>query len=269
MSNPAVQTLAYDKIGNWEVTLEDNVGESIHLHLNEIRLDMSIDGFKELSANIPDIVDQIVGVDGFHTIDYDPAFLYTIMPTLLELEKVEICKVRLSDIKIKCGKSIHGIKYKPLSQSKDYLALKGQKYQSKVVSEYNHIGQSDDDRLNVIFNSIKENGYPFQGKRIVFFNRSNAIRDGQHRAACLFYEKGDIEIEAIRLHFANEKYDYEYNNKYAYRSFFTASWQIRKIKQIYMKFRKFKKKQTIKQIKRKNRKNCMIYQKVLESAKGI
>ena len=53
MSNPAVFKLAETVIGDQKIVIEDNIGESIHLHIGLVRIDMTVKEFVEdiLSVN--------------------------------------------------------------------------------------------------------------------------------------------------------------------------------------------------------------------------
>ena len=52
MSNPAVFELAVADIAGQRVCLEDNIGESIHLHIGLVRLDMTVKEFQRTALTL-------------------------------------------------------------------------------------------------------------------------------------------------------------------------------------------------------------------------
>ena len=208
MSNPAVIVLSSGRVGRHNIAIEDNVGEAIHLHFDDIRIDFSYDEFKKIVRGVKRIIEEIVSVDGFRCDDYDPVFLGAIAPWLIDLEKVEEDEVSLSDITVNKPRFYKHVNPKKLELSKDFKALRGDFSEVDQYNSFDHIGQSGRERLNVIVDSIKAHGYPYHGKKLVFFNNSNVIRDGQHRAAVMMFLYGDKKIPVVRLFFKNDKYSY-------------------------------------------------------------
>ena len=95
---------------------------------------------------------------------------------------------------------------KPLPYSRVIKALNGDTRENDLRKERNYYGQSNQERTNEMLKSIKENGYPYNGKMLVFLKGNNIIHDGQHRAACMYYLYGDREIPILRLEFSNSRY---------------------------------------------------------------
>ena len=94
----------------------------------------------------------------------------------------------------------------PLPESMGVKALNGLSDENNSFSrKSHHIGQDDNERMDGILKSIKENGYPYQDNYIVMYGDDNIIRDGQHRASCLYYLYGDVEVPVMRLHFKGYK----------------------------------------------------------------
>ena len=55
MSNPAVLSLAsLEAVGDvgYRFEIEDNIGEAVHIHYKEIRLDLTVQEFYEISVGI-------------------------------------------------------------------------------------------------------------------------------------------------------------------------------------------------------------------------
>ena len=54
MSNPAVTKLKRKKIGRYEVWLDDNIGERMHLHINRFRVDLDYPEMEKLCKEDPE-----------------------------------------------------------------------------------------------------------------------------------------------------------------------------------------------------------------------
>lgn len=217
MSNPAVIVLSSGKIGRYNVAIEDNVGEAIHLHIDDIRIDFSYKEFKKLVTGAKRVIAEITSVEGFNCDDYDPVFLSSISKYLISLDKVERTKIMLEDIMVNQPKFFRHINPQPLQSSKNFKALHGDYKQINEYNSFDHIGQTGLERLEDIKESIDKNGYPHKGMLLVFFNDSNMIRDGQHRACVLLEKYGNIEIPIIRLYFKNDLLGFKNQQKRHYR----------------------------------------------------
>jgi len=207
LSNPGVIVLANKKINDSiNIQIEDNIGESIHIHYNNFRLDLSVKEFLKLSKNMVESLNNLIEIEGFDVNNFDPTFLDMISKLLLDLTKVEYTTINLDQLKVQTLGCFNIPVIRDISQSRIIKALKGKSNEQFKYQQENLRGQTNIERMNQIFTSISEHGYPYDDKHIVLFNNQNFIRDGQHRAAALFYLKGAIEIPVIRLHFKDNKY---------------------------------------------------------------
>lgn len=207
MSNPAVIQLASTYIGNTEIRIEDNWAEAIHIHIGMLRIDLSVSEFLEIAEKMIYAANEIIHAENFDFNDFDPIFLSYYSNIFPDLESVSIDKIKLKDIVILKNYKLPF--YRHLKQSRDYKALNGDtKELNDYKSQVNLLGQSNIERLNAIFDSVKENGYPYKNEYIILRNHQNVLLDGQHRASCLMYLYGpEYEIPVMRFHFKNEKYN--------------------------------------------------------------
>ena len=60
MSNPAVINLAETETDIGFFRIEDNIGESIHLHLGDFRYDLTIKEFLSLSDDLKNVIDGFI-----------------------------------------------------------------------------------------------------------------------------------------------------------------------------------------------------------------
>ena len=212
MSNPAVIKLQSTKIGNRKVWLDDNFGESIHVHIDDIRIDLTVREFEQMYEDLCATLNRMVEVENFDAKRMDPAFISAMLwKRLPDLVGASIDNVRLGQMYGPAGSKVYR-----LPDSVGVQALKGLSDKNLKISRLTyHIGQTDDERLQELLESIKRNGYPYNDNYIVMYGEDNVIRDGQHRASCLYYLYGDIEVPVLRLYFKNykpQKIDKFYNN---------------------------------------------------------
>lgn len=206
MSNPGVITLEkYDKVGQ-RLWLDDNIGEAVHIHLNDLRVDMSVAEFSAFVEKLYDIINELVQVEGFDARKYNPVYLSVMLGKYLpKLRQVSKDEVMLSDL----------ILYKPvigpflrrvrLPDSKCVKALNGDSRENDGPCSSHHIGQTSAQRLDSVMESIREHGYPHNDQYIILYNDNMLIRDGQHRAACLYKLYGDHKVPVLRLYFDDMK----------------------------------------------------------------
>lgn len=212
MINPGVITLAsLQNIENskfpYRFDIEDNIGEAIHFHFKDIRIDLTVKEFCELAEKMYKVVDNIVSVNGFSSKDFDPVSLVGISNGLPKLKEIKYRKVLLEDIKV----DTYDEKGRPiiasLAESRVVKALSGiEEENNHHTVQFNYFSQNDVEKISnkdrVLFNleKIKKNGYPYNNE-LIMVDSNNQIWDGQHRAACLYYLYGNIEVEVRELVF--------------------------------------------------------------------
>jgi len=197
MSNAAVIKLQRKTIAGNSVWMDDNFGESVHLHINDFRADLSCREFEQMARDSAEVIDEIVGVEGFHAADYDPVFMEQMLwKHLLALRCVKKDTVKLSELWINEPRLVR------IKDSRMYRNMKsaGKKVRSKGSD---HFGQSGRERVELIRKSMQENGYDESKGCFVVYGNDNIIRDGQHRACALYLQQGDMEVPVIRLYFSD------------------------------------------------------------------
>ncbi len=213
MSNPGVILL--DGIKNRapfkRFEIEDNIGECVHIHVNNFRFDLTIKEFLEFSKTIKHSLNGLDILKGYNINDFDPYFLKECSPFLKDLVDIKIEKIKLSELRFIVHSNYQGklnlFRIKPVSEIPAYYFLKGEKKYFLDYNQYNYFNQNNEKRLIETLNSIKRNGYPYKNQYIILFNDKNYVRDGQHRAAILanLYGKNK-EINVMRFYFSGKKY---------------------------------------------------------------
>ena len=242
MSNPGVITLenASSKKGKFKrFVIEDNIGESIHLHIDNMRIDFTINEFLEFSKMIRNSLKELDILKGYDVEKFDEHFLKScadFLPNLIEIRKEQIKLKDLRAISFFKFKDIKLTKIVNLDETPAYKFLKGDKKEWLDYPQFNYFGVSNEKRLLKLKESIEKNGYPYDDRYIVLFNGQNLIRDGQHRAVILAYLYGlDYEIEVLRFYFRGDKH--YLRNIYLKNSKSLVKWFLkklyRKLKEIY------------------------------------
>ena len=175
MSNPAVIKLASGKVGRSQVWMDDNFGESIHLHIDDMRVDMTVSEIADLHEDLCAIMNDQVDIENLDYRTIDPVLLSGLLAPY------------------------HNKVYR-LEDSVGVRVLRGE-IKAEEHRKSGHISQSEQERMSGLLESIKEHGYPHNRNYIVLYGDDNIIRDGQHRASCLFYLNGDMEVPVLRLFF--------------------------------------------------------------------
>jgi hypothetical protein len=207
MSNPAVIILVDVRTksgGSFRV--EDNIGEAIHIHYDNMRIDFSVADFLRFCEAVEESVNEIVAVDSFSANLFDPLFLHQISSKVTHLEKITFDKMNLDDLVISRQGLLGVPQWDKLSGSRVYKALQGDPKENDNYSQENFWNMSNGQRVSGVQEMIKEKGYPFNNEMIVLFNDQNYILDGQHRAAILWGLKGNISVPVMRLYFKGNRF---------------------------------------------------------------
>ena len=207
MSNPAVISLVSSQVNGKALKIEDNIGEAIHIHYDNVRIDLTIDEFFNFAKMIKESLQSLLEIDNFNLNNYDPIFLGELNEKLYDLQKVCYEKINLSQLQI-IRKNILGLpKISNINDSRVLRAISGETKENDAYIQKNYYGYTNKDRVKYIYEQIKESGYPMKEEYIVLINNQNLIRDGQHRGSALFHIFGNVEIPIIRLFFKDNKYN--------------------------------------------------------------
>ena len=210
MINPGVISLAsLNHTENvkfpYRFEIEDNIGEAIHIHYKDIRLDLTVKEFEKLADDIKFIIDDIVSVKGFSVSDFDPVVLVGIAGTLPWLKNIVVETIHLEDILVDTFDTEGNPILASLPHSRVFKALNGLVAENnRHTVQLNHFCKGTvrvmTNQERVLFNlqQIKEKGYPV-GNNLIGIDDRNCIWDGQHRASALYYLYGNIEIPVRRL----------------------------------------------------------------------
>lgn len=215
MSNPGVVTLASYSSScpqPFNIRIEDNIGESIHIHINDLRISLSINEFLELtspnqSSILPKHINELIREYGI-----DPTFLLELSPFLSQLINTSVTNVCLKDLRVLTRVSIFGKLFvlpRSIPNSQPYSALKSQDLSSyELYPQTNYPFQTNSYRLSSLYQSIKQTD-PLNISPLITINGQTFIRDGQHRAAILAFIHGvSCSVPVLNLQFITAKPSY-------------------------------------------------------------
>lgn len=188
MSNPGVILLCEAQIGNQMLRVEDNIGEAIHLHINNIRIDFTVRDFILLVDGLKSIAEKMINVTGFSFDKYDAIWLKEIGNILIKLKKIEykeVCVDELRSYKILDNGQWEQIRIK---DTRIVQGLNGDYNEIDSWNQTNYYGDSNRSRVRSLYDSIKKNGYnpTVFGTYIVVMDNGRIIIDGCHRASCIY-----------------------------------------------------------------------------------
>ena len=219
MINPAVISLAsLQKFKNldfpYRFEIEDNIGEAVHIHFKDIRLDFTVQEFERLAEDCEEILEELVNSPDFKVHDFDPMLLTTISKDLLRIERIEKREVFLEDILVDTFDDDGNKIFAPIFQSRVFKAMCGADKENEEHFQTNYTSPlatgeiSNNDRINYNLEQIKKFGYP-HGNELIGIDHHNRIWDGQHRACSLYYLYGNIKVPVRTIYFRDnfEVYD--------------------------------------------------------------
>lgn len=214
MINPGVVTLAslngFEYVNfPYRFCVEDNIGESIHIHFKDIRLDLSVEDFTALADKAEGIIDKLVDAPGFEARRLDRTILLGLSAQLPYLTRVRIEKIRLEDILVDTFDEHGRPMTASLKHSRVLKALYGDTKENdehRVQFNYFRRGSceriTNRERIRYNLEQIREHGYPY-GDELIGLWANHVIFDGQHRAACLYYLYGNIDVPVQIFEFSN------------------------------------------------------------------
>ena len=211
MSNPAVLSLAnlQESVQGfpYRFEIEDNVGEAIHIHYKDIRLDLTIEEFLALADAAEDLIGQLITTQGFEIDLFDPVMLAGVIGELVSAEKILDDEILLEDILVDTINEDGEHIYDSLKHSRVLRAISGDRKQNDVHHQVNYykphsrVRYSNQERIQFNMEQIRQKGYPFNKERILLLENTNIVWDGQHRASVLYHLYGNIRVPIRRIFF--------------------------------------------------------------------
>ena len=212
MSNPGVINLfsIFKKTGIINrFQVEDNIGESIHIHINNFRIDLTIDEFYKLVNSLKaSTSDLSTPLDLINNYEIDPLFFRLLVPFLKDLKSSKIKKAKIRDLKFIVRKKYPFLPEilipKSIINSPIYKSLK-EKESVDNYKQINYPGISNKKRLKILKDELTLESYKNSKSFVICFNEQLYVRDGQHRCAVLADKYGiNLEIDILFLNFENK-----------------------------------------------------------------
>jgi hypothetical protein len=210
MSNPGVIKLANGKVGNRSVWLDDNIGESIHLHIDDWRIDFSVSDFFSFCDELKKITWDLIDIKGFHSENWDARFMWQLSPYLSHIKEIKEEVISLKELSVLDDEGL----LVDLDKCARVRALAGEiSIDDTKERKSNYVNETNQSRLDSCLEFVKRYGYPVDNKHIIVTGRRNLIIDGWHRASCLIELYKDKKVPIKRIIFeegAFELYAYSF-----------------------------------------------------------
>ena len=182
MSNPGVITLTEKDISaSKRFRVEDNLGESIHFHYNDIRIDLTIQELLYMGTVCDESIYELVKAKNFDLDEYNGDFLNEYSQCFMDLESVTKDSIKLKDLYIQSENILH----LPVRRKLNVRL-------AKSLTE----------------KRVRKNRYDVDKEKYttVLFNDNNTVMYGVQQVAKLYLDNSDQEIPVLRMHFEKNKY---------------------------------------------------------------
>lgn len=167
---------------------------------------VSFDSIDIIKNKINFFLDKFYGVGMISYSKINPMYLEQVLGVDLPyLISAEIEKVRLSDLR---NFDINNPSGGLISNGRYYKQISSNAYINAPSHINNFVGQTNEERTKAVLEAMKNELYGKNDELIVIYNDSPIIRDGEHRAAALFYLYGDITLRVLKLKFTKNYYSY-------------------------------------------------------------
>lgn len=194
--------------------VEDNLGESIHIHYEDFRIDLTVKEFQYLADLAGPLLNELISCEGFDYKDFDPTTIMGNAEKLLHLQRIKYAELRLDEITIPAWhehKEGDPIELRHVLESAIYKALTGDMGEENTVSRVSYFQSpfrrcTNEERIDYQLKRVKENGYPMDGD-VITLNDNNELIDGWHRASVLRYLYGNICVPVRKLIFDTQVFD--------------------------------------------------------------
>ena len=202
MSNPGVIVLdstkrnIFQKIINRNsfryFQVEDNIGEAIHIHLDDLRIEISIKEFFDICDGFKVAINELVDIKEFNINEVDPLFFKYASKYIDSLEEIKIINVSKNEVKFLLNNNRFNF------------------YKIKNFFEFNEhdlFNVNCEKRSYKFFNQQKNKSYFLKNMSNNFkpiLDENFIVRDGKHRLFLKFQDENSTEAYLWR--FKNNKF---------------------------------------------------------------
>ena len=195
--------------GSYDIIYWKKSNELIEVEFGFVKKQIALNKISVINESVIKIINHIIDLDNFDCKVFQPIYLSLILSNYLSvIEKIKIDKIYVNELyTYDEGRQVR------LPESNKVRALRKEFDLNSISQKISNLkNQTNLSRLQSSYKEIAKYGYPFKGQYIVLYNNENVIRDGGHRAACLYEIHGNVEIPVMRIYlnyeklFTNEKY---------------------------------------------------------------
>lgn len=198
MSNPSVFELAKIKIDDSIICIEDNIGEAIHVHIGPFRIDLTIKEFLKITEKIENVFKFLLSEKEIDILEYNKYFLMNFRDYWLEILKVENKEVKISELKIRLEDEKGVLNSRKITESPFYKYYQKEDINLEVYENILDIFQTNKEKADIIYNSIKENQFTFNHEWIVIDNEGYVL-DGEEKICSLLSIYGENYLCNVKI----------------------------------------------------------------------
>lgn len=215
MSNPGVILLAAHtkSSGCFEkIRIEDNIGESIHIHLDDFRIDLTIKEFELFSKIIWRALQELDDLPDYLK---ESNFLSDIYKaTNYKKPEIDIKNTKIGELSFIKRTSFLRFFYLyglvNIKETPQYLYLKNHSNEYESYPQKNYLGISNVDRLESRSASLSNKNIKNDPYAVVFGKNSLVVRDGMHTCSIIAHKSGKNSYVDV-LHIKNIGYREQIN----------------------------------------------------------
>jgi len=206
MSNPGIIPLFLDRNGFGRITyiqIEDNLGESIHIHLNDFRFVLTLKEFEDLARIFNE---ALLSLDpNIECLVHNPKFLYLAYNYYnYDNLAIKFQSVRLDKLKFIRRSTFlrfyYNITFVDIYKTPHFKYLSNGDEEFLGYFQHNSFGISNKARINGVQNYLASGGFLSGKYSLVTFGNNLLIRDGMHTASSIAALYGrNVEVEIVQI----------------------------------------------------------------------
>lgn len=198
MSNPSVFELAKIKIDDSIICIEDNIGEAIHVHIGPFRIDLTIKEFLKITEKFENVFKFLLNEKEIDILEYNKYFLMNFRDYWLEILKVENKEVKISELKIRLEDENGVLNSRKIIESPFYKYYQKEDINLEVYENILDIFQTNKEKADIIYNSIKKNQFAFNHEWIVIDDEGHVL-DGEEKICSLLSIYGENYLCNVKI----------------------------------------------------------------------
>lgn len=202
MSNFGVTYLLKKQKGSNRLSIEDNIGEELHIHFGNIRVMMKNEEYRQFASHALEYISDITEISVDDLSKLEPIFLFDLCRRgeLSSLALYNEEYVSVGSLLCPVYNKFGVCKYKSINKSHFLKVINNTTKTTPFdLDQVNYIGKDNITRCFEVLEECRQDKC-ICDKYPLFVTSENIIRDGQHRAAALYYLYGpNYKVKVQRM----------------------------------------------------------------------